>query len=178
MNADAPAVCRAESNIKHRRSKHTRRVCIGAQLQPCCHSLTQDLGFKPSGPHRFRLTELNVHKTVKPDTHAGTRSCLRNECKSRDRQAPLRTRREELLLLLRGMRRKIQSRPGEISECPGTAVRLGDAGRRKTSHCLRPSPAEPAAHSAFIKNHSLRMPHVPRDPRTQAGRLPFLRDGP
>ena len=63
---------------------------------------------------------------------------LRNECESRNRQTCLRSRREKLLLLLRGVRGKIQSGPDEISDRKSACapVRFSDARRRKASRDL------------------------------------------
>ena len=63
---------------------------------------------------------------------------------------------------------EIQNDPGKISE---RAVRPGDAGRSKTD-ILRPR-SSPKAHN----QNRLRLPDVPRSPRTQAGRVPVLRNG-
>jgi hypothetical protein len=120
-----------ESNIKHRPSNRVRAEPV--RFEP---------GHAPAHTHVNQSLQYASPRT---------RSRLRYDCESRDRQALLSAQWQDVLFLLRTLRREIQGRPNQIPSTIDSTQIIG------INHPGR-SQDVPAA------NHRLRLPHVPRSP--------------
>jgi hypothetical protein len=141
--------------------------------------------------HGRRLRD-RVQQPVRCSPESRKRSGVRDERDSCHGPTHAHPRRQKLLLLLRRLRREVQDRSRKIFNIPCThdVVGSGTAGFGAANR--REGPVRRAPGKYFVppvifnsrsglrksaRRSSLRVPHVSRGSRTQAGSLSFVRHG-